>query len=725
MSYTRSSNPAAAAATADISTPFDIAAIIGFNPDVPILNLTTDAGSVTVAVAAAHVVTIYEAISATITVARHLYGNHESAVHTIGCDRSGRFVLTASSDACNIWDRQLVRNNQPQAIRQLAVPFGADGEVTHACLSADGRYVLLSGARRCATDIVEGSTDTIVERLQFWMWSAGRDVADEEYDLPTEAFGAALALAFNPFASEPGAEFAVTLPRNVLFGRWQLNADAASSRLRIVTPKIHNDGPHSKQFRFRMTAFDENNGRPFTITDSGHCTLWTCPSVCSYGGRNQDSTTAIDRTIIISRSPLIWCGSVDGVIVVLDANGRMRFFDSTMRIVYVGEQQHRLDANRISFDLVRRRYRLGKPAEFDERTQRMQTHAASDDGADEPVELLDYSRMPKCTTPEKWPFAVRRFVAVDRVNGRLLRCDLVQRRVEPLPSFGSARKRITSFDVLASRGLLVAGCADGQLFVYDYKHGVCVFERHLDDEAAAAELRHGNVQLSSSTMSVMSSSSSTLSSFQTDVVGATGTKVGVARTSVTFVMFIKGGKQLLVSTTDPAELQIVDTIVLEPISRTAHPSDGTMLRVCVSGDLIAFSDSQNTTILIQLVVTSEATEIRLIGKHRSHTMPISCLVFINEAATTTVPATPSYASANTPPPMPTGVVLRLIAYSEDRYLTEYDVLQSLAQWRLVVRRRLRCEQSARVKASIQCVGGTGIMSGVAGNCSDFCGNRIM
>lgn len=607
-----------------VRKPFDLNWVYGYNPVVPILNLTNSAFTVTVAVASAHIVSIYSCPltasedspstgpiyvpSLVASRVQHLLGGHEEEIHTLDADESGRFLLSAAVDAAVIWDRQLLINESPAAIRHLDATFGSGGRIDGARISPDGRYVLLTG--------YASAKNPSQQLLQFWVWSAGRDEPDAQSELPNDQYGPVLAMCFNPFMPPAQAEFAITMSKNVLFGFWTPDAN----QFHLAPAKRSN-----KKTSFTMTMFCEKSHRPVTVSELGNVTIWSRP----FGNQN---TYAVDKTLHIGRQPLRWTGYVDEMVVVMEANGRLRFFDENLRIIFKNDEEHLVDIRNVSFDLVGRRYRLANPFEFDETSRQNQTTVVGPSQDEPPPEVLHFASMPKCTTVEANPFIVRNSIAVD-ADGRLLRCDLVQRRTDEL-CVAPSKALITTMDVSEPMGLISGGCSDGLVFLYSYVERQLVRKQYIPHNSG--ELR-----------------------------------------PITTLLFTKANEQLVIGI-EPGELNVFDAVVLEPVGRAVHPTDGTVRRAVIStgGDKLAYCDSENTTVLLGVLIRKDDTSLHLIGKHRSHSDVITCLSFLGDGDS------------------------RLITYSEDRYLTEYDVVASAQQNELVMLRRLRYEQSARVTTAI-------------------------
>lgn len=179
--------------------PFDVHTILGYNSDVPLLNLTVRDNTLPsdvqqlscIGLATAHILSLHtfdvQNVQKTHTV-QHLVGGHGEVIHTLACDSSGRFILTASADALCVWDRKLLINDCPTAIRHLRAPFGPEGSVMLATISDDGKYIIAVGH----TD----HTDAL--QLQFWLWSAGGDRPHCVHEMPVAKYGPVSSLVFNP-----------------------------------------------------------------------------------------------------------------------------------------------------------------------------------------------------------------------------------------------------------------------------------------------------------------------------------------------------------------------------------------------------------------------------------------------------------------------------------------------------------------------------------------------
>lgn len=419
------------------------------------------------------------------------------------------------------------------------------------------------------------------------------------------------AIAFNPFNMVRGAEFAVTLQQAVLFGHWTVEQPDTMSAVRPRKSRLLNVAD------FRATAFCEQSRSAISISTEGTCTVWS---------REIGSTVyTAEKTMRVDTVPLVSIHYVDEMVAVLAADGRMRFFDSEMRIVYdCKDSENRVNAQTVAFNLERRRYRLvdrqlsaDAAALLGTRNSRYKSFSA-----DPTVEVLYTEWLPRCTTTDKQPFVVRNSLQVDR-QGRLQHCDLVHQQSVELPLLVASVAHITALDVHPRRAMLCAGCTDGRLFLYDFGRGELVLER---------------------------------------TVPAGG--------GVRFVRFIADGNEVLVAS-QPKTVCLVDSIMLELIGRPIHPAGGgttSVQLICVSTrasqELIAYVEADNALVLLRREVAADGVpELRLIGKHLAHADEIACIRFAGVGDG------------------------RLLTFAADRHLAEYDVAESVATGELVMVQR--------------------------------------
>lgn len=141
--------------------PFNLKWIIGSNPSVPIINLTTFKNNPLIAFASSNVCVLYNFKE---NVQKFIIG-HELQLINLGCDRTGQFLMTADACSVVIWDREFENKEHPTPIRTIHFkePYM---ELQYVAYSADGKYILTFDSNN---------------NLQFWMWSFGHEHSDGKY----------------------------------------------------------------------------------------------------------------------------------------------------------------------------------------------------------------------------------------------------------------------------------------------------------------------------------------------------------------------------------------------------------------------------------------------------------------------------------------------------------------------------------------------------------------
>lgn len=146
----------------NLGYPFDLKWIIGSNPSVPIVNLTTHKNSPLIAFSSSNVCVLYNFQE---NVQKFVLG-HELQLINLGCDRTGQFLMTADTCSVVIWDRECEnKEHHPTPIRTFS--FNEPNIfLVYIAFSADGKYILTFDNQNI---------------LRFWMWSFGHEESDGEY----------------------------------------------------------------------------------------------------------------------------------------------------------------------------------------------------------------------------------------------------------------------------------------------------------------------------------------------------------------------------------------------------------------------------------------------------------------------------------------------------------------------------------------------------------------
>lgn len=429
----------------------------------------------------------------------------------------------------------------PSAIRLFETPFGPKGKISTVSISADAKYLIIAGSLKQH------------EHLQFWIWSAGRIDPDDTCVLPSVEYGKIRAITFNPFSDE--VQFAVTLARNVLFGTWFQETKSFA----IVTPKLM-----GKKF-FNMTTFTPSTVA-VSVTEGGQGTIWL-PD-----GASTDYKQV--KSVRVANAALKQIDYVDDKLVLLDENGRLRFFDQQLRIVYMVDKDQNINVKFFMFNRCPRACRVLRYDEFELTSAN-----------DEPIEseLFFAENLSRCMSVEQTPFVIRNCVAISKA-GQMMRYDLVNKCSEEL-FIAPSPSVITTFDVDAKSNMICGGCLDGRIFLYDFLEKNLFKSVYLKDE---------NDEI---------------------------------RKPVSYVLFTKCQRYIVVAI--ESNIHVIDVLLMAPTIKSIRPTEGDVSFMCwsIAGDRLAYYDSELKTVLLTFSIDRHVPAFEFVGKNRSHNDTITAMIF--------------------------------------------------------------------------------------------------
>lgn len=516
--------------------PFQLEWLVGFNSNVNILNLSVEPFTTLVAVSSGHVLSVYNENSRSVN---HLIGGHVSDIHQLDCDASGRFLVSTSKDCCVVWKKP-DGTGLPIAIRIIERPFGPNESIDVVSISSDAKYLIITGNIGKQTN------------LQFWIWSAGREDPDATYELPCQSFGRIRSIVFNPFVSS--TRFAITMSKNVLFGTWC----ELTKSIKCVIPKVVG------KKTFNMTTFTPSLVA-VSVTENGQATIWS-----------EDSGEYIQvKSVNVSGVALKQIDFVDGKLILLDNNGRIRFFDQHLKIVYLIDEEQSFYVKNFMFNLAPRSCRVFKHDEFELSSPETELIES---------EMLFDENLSRCMSVEQSPFLIRNCLVVTK-EGQLKRWDFVNKCNEEI-FIAQSPSVINSFDVNPKKNLLCGGCSDGRIFLYDY------MERSTQKSVYLLE------------------------------------NEGEVRKPVNFVLFTKCQRYIVVAIDN--SIQIIDVILMTQTGKSIRPTEGNVCFMCWSGsgDLLAYYDSELKTVLLSMTLGGRGPRLEFIGKNRSHIDTITAMLFV-------------------------------------------------------------------------------------------------
>ncbi|EAL39736.2 AGAP007799-PA [Anopheles gambiae str. PEST] len=421
--------------------PLHLTWVSGFNPRVSLLNVSTSRDRKELVLASGNALLFYcydgerEKITPVI--------GHKNVVNMIGCDESGRFVVSSDCSYCiNVWDRQAgggESHHHPIAIRTIFEPFKANGDIGAVSLSCDGKYLLAGG----------GIPNEQGSQLKLWSWTVGNDFPDDSITLPTR-LGRIKAIHFCPDRGRRN-QFVVTLDSGVVFGAW----DCKEQKLSIQVPKRHGFQDYND------TVFVERTDRAVSVTGAGMAVLWNNDRKFSDAQEGGVQRKEFLKYLHLKYASINVVRSCDEKIVTGDDDGEIRFYDNSMKILYWFKQEDLEPIRTLSFELVetRRWKQPAEPIEGDEQTPK-------EESTEKKVVLNIEDIAPKDVSFDARPVIVRGFVSATK-SGKIYDIDIVYNKIQEL--FLQSPSIITAFDVHSARSELCTCDGNGRFVVYDLK----------------------------------------------------------------------------------------------------------------------------------------------------------------------------------------------------------------------------------------------------------------
>ncbi|XP_053665664.1 cilia- and flagella-associated protein 251-like [Anopheles marshallii] len=418
--------------------PLHLIWLSGFNPRVSLLNVSTTRDRKELVLASGNTLLFYcydgerEKITPVV--------GHKNVVNMIGCEESGRFVVSSDCSYCiNVWDRHIGGENHqlPVAIRTIFEPFKTKGDIGAVSLSRDGKYLLAGGG----TASEQGS------QLKLWSWTVGNDFPDDTITLPSR-LGRIKTIHFCPDRGRRN-QFVVTLESGVAFGAW----DSKEQKLSIQVPKRHGFQDYND------TVFVECTDRAVSVTGAGMAVLWSNDRKHADGAEGSVLRKEFLKYLHLKYASINVVRSCDEKIVTGDDDGEIRFYDNSMKILYWFKQEDLEPIRTLSFELVEtRQWKVSsEPSEADDCPPKEET-------TEKKLEVNIEDIAPKDVSFEARPVIVRGFVSATK-SGKIYDIDIVYNKIQEL--FLQSPSIITAFAVHAGRSELCTCDGNGRFVVYD------------------------------------------------------------------------------------------------------------------------------------------------------------------------------------------------------------------------------------------------------------------
>ncbi|XP_021700705.1 cilia- and flagella-associated protein 251 isoform X1 [Aedes aegypti] len=398
--------------------PFKLEWIFGFNPRIPVVNLTCSRQVREMIMSSGNAIIFYR-FENQVESTQTLIG-HKDSINTIVVDGSGRFVVSSDSSYCiNVWDREAFPDGPPVAIRTIYEPFKAN-EINTVGLSHDARYLIAA----CS------GTEQL---LKLWQWTIGNDSPDDCISLPPR-LGRTKGIRF---CTDIGRKnhFVVTMENAVIFGYF----DPKQQKLHIEVPKKHGFQDYND------SVFVDDTSRAVSVTAAGMAIIWSDDKKVSTPIKKQ-----FLKYLHLKYASINVIRCCDQKLVTGDDDGEIRFYDIHMRILYWFKQEGPEPIRTISFNILPRKYVLDNE------------QAHSSDDTDE--EVLSYDTLPRDVSLEGNPVIIRNFIMATK-TGHLFDVDIVQNKIQEL--YYSSGSIITSFDVHPIEPQLCSCDGNGKMTLYN------------------------------------------------------------------------------------------------------------------------------------------------------------------------------------------------------------------------------------------------------------------
>ncbi|KAG5322215.1 CF251 protein, partial [Pseudoatta argentina] len=287
--------------------PFKLQWSFGLNPEVPVINLTTENRML---LACSHIAIIYNYSSKKmLPLLGHLQiilkNPIRNPVKMLSTSRDGKWLLTADSgkdSVVMIWDTE-----QGISVCTLFNPHNSE-DITIAAISPDAKQVVTVGGGR-------------YQNVHFWLWTYRRDkpVASTSLINITERVKG---ITFNDECPE---QFALTTDYHVLF---LTNGHALSYDCPKVMTKV-------QYGVFNVSCYVSKIQQVFTASTNGCILVWDNVSCEDKHADNINYKKKKHRkTLNLQKSSITVIIDNEGMLVTRNSNGRVTFYDYQLKLLY-------------------------------------------------------------------------------------------------------------------------------------------------------------------------------------------------------------------------------------------------------------------------------------------------------------------------------------------------------------------------------------------------------
>ncbi|XP_046681253.1 cilia- and flagella-associated protein 251-like [Homalodisca vitripennis] len=398
-----------------VNSPFEPRWCFGFNPDVQILNLSTDKKSL-ILFANSQFPVLYNFHEDTM----HFMQGHLNKISCLARNSTGSLLVSADSGPNS---RVIIWDSRPCVVEVLE-NVHPSGTIL-AGMSVTGEYLVT----------VSPLPHPLV---QVWIWREDKHTpAAEKYII--ESYGDVVELVMNPRCEE---EFVLTSQLAVFFFSFRKGASNPSERLHCET--LHQI--HSRLGTFTDTTYLPREAIALSSTSKGYVIVWE-------GKDKLHHTIHHGKHIRLHLEQITHIEVVDGVVAIATVSGNIRFYDYSLKFLWASKEQLGTLLT-LSFNLY------GKARDVVHAVCPVPAHSSSCavTWRKETEQLID-------ATLQNNPLNVRHFI-ISTKNGEVAYFNSTKEIPKKMLYPSSAN--YTAIDVMPQSPYICAGTSEGQVILIDF-----------------------------------------------------------------------------------------------------------------------------------------------------------------------------------------------------------------------------------------------------------------
>ncbi|XP_023289872.1 cilia- and flagella-associated protein 251 [Orussus abietinus] len=609
--------------------PFKLEWSFGINPNVPVINLTTDKRTL-IAYACNHVGILYDYVNKDVI---PLQG-HKNDVATLSVSKDGKWLLSADFEndcVVVVWDTE---TRIP--ICTLFDPHGGC-ELSAVRISPDAKYIVTVGNEPC-------------QIVKIWLWTYGKDIPNGAVTITDMLQDRIKNISFNHDSSN---EFILTSDSHVLFVAWEHNA------FHVQKPTVV--GRLQKFGVFNNSVYVSKTHEAFTGTAAGFLLIWS--DTDNVSSSTIDPTSSVMKhvkSVQLQDCSITLIITHEDMIVTGNSFGHINFYDHQLKYLHSCRNCEFDSISSISFDCPSK---LTRPYQHNGESDRSSSVHEKDinegnecEGDLKTVEKFPGEEGENEDKEEEIVKTVSSNLTIDihcshtidnneaTQTGQVAWIEFTKGKCHFI--MHTSEVPIIAMDIQTERDYLVTGNTMGLLRLYNYSIPSLFLSKKTPPLPSFQSILNREV-------------------IKGEIVYITQTKMSENLTCITALKF-SPRDEMLACGLENGVLWTLHPDTLEPLDDTPYRhSPGAILKIAFSlnSEFMAYSDDTSAVAVFRRnksafsLANNENTPIwYYVGKYHSHFMPIREILFVPPPAGLTTP--------------------RLLSLGEDRDLVEYDLENS-------------------------------------------------